>query len=868
MQNIARKNVPDNTTAKPVPLAVMPDNIPAELKALPNWVVWRYTWKPDKKRKDGSGELGEWDKPPFDATAGTLAKTNDASTWSDFDTALAAYRTRGWDGLGFVPTVEAGIVAVDLDKCRNKRTGGIKKWAQEYIDQLDTYCELSPSGLGFRLFAFGAKPGKLCKKGPVEIYDHAHYLTVCGHHLVGTPTTINERTEQLAKVYADVFGTNTTNTTAATPSTNGDTLDDDTLLAKAMAAKNGTAFASLWAGDTTGYTTPSEADLALCGHLAFWVGPDPDRIDRLFRRSGLFREKWDRGDYRQRTITTALQGRTEFYKPSVNGTYSHAKEVAAGVTMEHEAAGGRLLKITVRVNGEVAHVDVIDAAVASQRRRLCKALVAKVPTLDTGSIDRELLALADASKPTNTPPADAPEVDISMIVRPEQFYTPEVAGLSVSTVRLVNGTPEGRWSLYLRWPAGRRECRQLAGSIDLVDGKRLWIHPQPGPPSPTTAAGWSAESRQAWVKGETSVNPAKLFQRIQARFRRFLDLPTDTADGTTATLALWTLLTYCFRPWNAVPYLFIGGPLSSGKTRVFEVLSRLVFRPLLSSSTTGPCMFRSHHENGGTLLFDEAERLRQPTPDQSELLAMLLGGYRGGGKATRLEAVGDTFRPVSFDVFGPKALACIGGLPPALASRCITVAMFRAGPGSDKPRRRLDDDGGWPTLRDHLHVMALDNGTTWLELAGRQDVCPAGINGRDYELWQPLLGLAAFIESHGEGGLLATMQAYALASIDKARDDAVPDQDENLLELLGLKVRQNFAPTPGELLAEAQQRDTNAFAKWSPRTVSNRLKSYGIVAKKTTRGRREYSGTTLADLYRIQNHYGIDLEIKEGDTHP
>jgi len=38
----------------------------------------------------------------------------------------------------------------------------------------------------------------------------------------------------------------------------------------------------------------SRADLALCGMLAFWCGGDPERIDRLFRRSDLMREKWDR----------------------------------------------------------------------------------------------------------------------------------------------------------------------------------------------------------------------------------------------------------------------------------------------------------------------------------------------------------------------------------------------------------------------------------------------------------------------------------------------------------------------------------------------------------------------------------------------
>jgi hypothetical protein len=50
----------------------------------------------------------------------------------------------------------------------------------------------------------------------------------------------------------------------------------------------------LWQGDTSGYASASEADLALCGMLAFWCGRDIGQMDRLFRKSGLMRDKWNR----------------------------------------------------------------------------------------------------------------------------------------------------------------------------------------------------------------------------------------------------------------------------------------------------------------------------------------------------------------------------------------------------------------------------------------------------------------------------------------------------------------------------------------------------------------------------------------------
>ena len=91
-------------------------------------------------------------------------------------------------------------------------------------------------------------------------------------------------------------------------------LSDTEVIQRALSASNGERFSRLWAGDVSGYGCHSEADLALCGMLAFWTGGDATRIDSLFRQSGLYRKKWDRKDYRNRTIAEALSGKTEFYK--------------------------------------------------------------------------------------------------------------------------------------------------------------------------------------------------------------------------------------------------------------------------------------------------------------------------------------------------------------------------------------------------------------------------------------------------------------------------------------------------------------------------------------------------------------------------
>ena len=386
------------------------------------------------------------------------------------------------------------------------------------------------------------------------------------------------------------------------------------------------------------------------------------------------------------------------------------------------------------------------------------------------------------------------EIDVSQIVRPERFITPDVSGLAVPTVRVVGNEVRGEWLLHLQWTDGKRERRLMAPAIELPSGRHLFIYPEPSEPTPNTKSGWSGAARLKMVGRRSAPSPADVFKAICERIAYFLDLPREHAKGVTSTLAVWTLLSYGYSAWDAVPYLYLGGPLGSGKSRVFDILSRLVFRPLSSSNMTGAALFRTLHGQGGVLLLDEAERLKNTDdPATAEILSMLLAGYKRGGTATRLEPIGDKgFKTISFDVFGPKALACITGLPPALASRAIPITMFRSPPGSEKPRRRIDaEPEGWQRLRDDLHALALEHGPTWLELPSRTDVCPT-MSGRDYELWQPLLALAAWIESHGARGLLKLLQEHALATIEAGRDDATPDADEILLRILTDEIRVGY----------------------------------------------------------------------------
>lgn len=385
-------------------------------------------------------------------------------------------------------------------------------------------------------------------------------------------------------------------------------------------------------------------------------------------------------------------------------------DVQVEITFTTDKVGSTKGVLTAKQGENVLHHDRMDIAKDRQRTAFLNKLQKRCPSVNSDEVGQLMLNEAYRATQVSRPPSGPPaELDVSRIVRPHLFHVPEVSGLLVPVAQARgDGRPEGRWLLCVQWTDGRRECLDLPDYLEPTDGPRLWFSQKPSSPLPTAIARWSRPGRAKWLGGYAPKLDT-LFKRMFEQFLNFLEFPADDMVGIVSTLSLWTMLTYSYPVWPAVPYLSIGGPLGSGKSRVFDVLVQLVFNPLPSSNLTAACLFRTLHAQAGTLLLDEAERLRDKTPDVSELLSILLAGYKRGGQATRLERVGDDFKTMSFDVYGPKAIAGISNLPSALASRCIPILMFRAPQGSLVPKRRIDPAGpiidgggqrGPPVLRE------------------------------------------------------------------------------------------------------------------------------------------------------------------------
>lgn len=319
------------------PTAIKPlvANIPADLQDLKQWVLWKYIW-----RDDATTNKGEWAKVPMQ-TSGQAARSNDPETWSTFKDALSAWATNrgGFDGLGFMFTPESGIVGVDVDNCVEMDENGeqrVNRVGARVIELLDSYTEISPSGTGIHVIVKAplAEALKDAKTG-VEIYNKGRYFTVTG--LVWSDfIPVQERGEQIKQIIAGIRQSKEKAQPVKSPLPSAD-LTIDSRIRKAFDSNNGRSIERLYWGDTSDYSgDDSAADLALCSKLAFWCENNPQILDEMFRRSRLFRQKWDErhsGDgrtYGQMTIDKALTGCTEFYDPQrrPQPTQAAAKVVA------------------------------------------------------------------------------------------------------------------------------------------------------------------------------------------------------------------------------------------------------------------------------------------------------------------------------------------------------------------------------------------------------------------------------------------------------------------------------------------------------------------------------------------------------------
>lgn len=270
--------------------------IPNELKKEKNWVCWTV------------------DKLPKNPHTGQNAQSNNPSTWGTFEEALNACDKYNFDGVGFVFD-DKKYFGVDLDKCIDD-----DDLVTEFVETLGSYTEYSKSNLGIHIICKGKLPEGRRRKGNVEMYCTGRYFCCTGNVFDDKYVDIKDCTESIKVLHGKYLFEERPK--VAPRVFQAVDLSDNEILEKARNCKTGGLFQLLYSGQWQGlYASQSEADLSFCNMLAFWCQKDACKMDRIFRTSGLMRDKWDkyRGQYTygQKTIEQAISHCVDVYEPQV-----------------------------------------------------------------------------------------------------------------------------------------------------------------------------------------------------------------------------------------------------------------------------------------------------------------------------------------------------------------------------------------------------------------------------------------------------------------------------------------------------------------------------------------------------------------------
>ena len=291
------------------------NNVPSELKVLKRWVCFKV---------EGL-ENGKTTKRPYNALNGGLARVNDELTWTNFNTALKGCVKYKCDGIGFI--LGHGIFGIDLDNHPDEdgtyplSDEEFKVLTDEFVTTLDSYSERSQSGKGVHIICQGIlPPGSRRKKGsPVEMYDKSRFFAFTGDVIHNVP--INNREKEVVPLWekyvkSDIVVNNGRERKIVPDELK---LDDKEVIETALSSSSGEKFYRYYYdGDISmNGNDHSSADMSFCCMLAFWCNGDEEQMDRIFRNSALYREKWDkyRGEktYGEITIEAACRQTPDGY---------------------------------------------------------------------------------------------------------------------------------------------------------------------------------------------------------------------------------------------------------------------------------------------------------------------------------------------------------------------------------------------------------------------------------------------------------------------------------------------------------------------------------------------------------------------------
>lgn len=280
-------------------------NVPAEMKALPNWAVLKIF-----KDKE-TGAYKKFIVNPNNP-AGGWASHKDSTTWTSFDKALAYARANNGAGLSFA-IKGSGFNAFDLDHCYDKETKTYNQTAKKLLESLpNSYAESSVSGTGLHIFT----KGSVCENGKynearggaaVEVFETWGFVSMTGNLVDEQHKSLVDLPESVKKDIQNQIGEKKV---FQAPIQNRNQYrnfakSDSEVIESIRNSKKSNEFAELMNGvDVCG--DHSRSDLKLMNILAYFTNSNSAQMQSIFKQSKLYREK--KGDsYLERTAEFAIK---------------------------------------------------------------------------------------------------------------------------------------------------------------------------------------------------------------------------------------------------------------------------------------------------------------------------------------------------------------------------------------------------------------------------------------------------------------------------------------------------------------------------------------------------------------------------------
>ncbi len=275
-------------------------------------------------------------------------------------------------------------------------------------------------------------------------------------------------------------------------------------------------------------------------------------------------------------------------------------------------------------------------------------------------------------------------------------------------------------------------------------------------PPPTSADGMLMSVQAVTdMLGNARPDIAQLITDLTAIFLRFVAFPagTDVTAEDYATLcAAYVVSTYLLPAFPAVGYLWLTGLPGSGKSTVAQVIARTACLPLMASSSGTLASLRGHADAGGTLILDNYESVTGKDDVARNLRSFCELGYMQGAVVTLQvpSSTGRGWETQRANVFCNRAFTAVAEPPDALASRCITILMFRTN-DSSKASVSPQDTDTWPIaphdLIQQCWMVALHCLSDAARIVRTITTDNTGLTNRDLQVWRPALTVARLADA-------------------------------------------------------------------------------------------------------------------------